>query len=115
MIFRDTLLCVKVDRSGGGVGIYIKDHLHYTLREAWGVNTHYESIFIEVDMSERNNIIVGAVYRPPSGNINLFNDEFDIMLESIGNENKWVFIAGDFNVDLTKVRDNIAIDLFRNV
>ena len=63
-------------RSGGGVGIYIKDCLDHTLREDLSVfNDDLEAVFVELPNATLNlntNVIVGTIYRPPGSD--LMND-----------------------------------------
>ena len=45
------------------------------------------------------NIIIGVVYRPPSGNFDSINE----ILETVDRENKLLcYLMGDFNIDLFK-------------
>ena len=63
-----------------------------------------ESVFVEICKKNKKNIIIGCVYRHPSMDLNEFNDEFrNPLLEKITNDNKKLFLVGDFNIDLLKV------------
>ena len=62
-----------------------------------------ESIFIEIINEKESNDIVGVIYRHPSMNAFEFIDEhLKNITDKISNENKKVFIAGDFNFNLLK-------------
>ena len=58
----------RQSKSGGGVGLFIKDGIKYQERLDLGIFTEAcESLFIEIDKSEFNsgkNIIIGVTYRP---------------------------------------------------
>jgi len=57
----------ETNRSRGGVGMYVRDDLHYTKRHDLSVFIgKIESIFIEINNGNQN-IIIGTVYRPNSG------------------------------------------------
>ena len=45
-------------------------------------------------------ILIGTVYRHPSGNIDLFNEELEKIIQCINKEKKLCIISGDFNIDL---------------
>ena len=46
------------------------------------------------------NMIIGVVYRPPGGDLSLFNALFTDILQTIQTENKLCYIMGDYNVNL---------------
>ena len=105
--------CVDVHRStrsGGGVAIFIKEGMPFTQRkELFKCTEHIECLFIEVDKSLLNlskNIVVGVVYRPPGTNIQDYTQSFSEILTPLSRENKFCYIAGDFNLDLFKVDDH---------
>ena len=56
----------RVNRIGGGVGIYIGEHLNYKERPdlAFCDNECAESLFVEINRSNEKNVIAGIVYRP---------------------------------------------------
>ena len=66
-----------------------------------------ESVFIEVLMPNKQNQIIGTLYKHPSVNVSKFNHEYlrDI-LTKIKNENKNIIVMGDFNVNLTNNNKN---------
>jgi hypothetical protein len=65
----------------GGVGLYIKDSVTYTLREDLSVFIPhvFESLFIEVTNKHHKNQIVGVIYRPntaPKSDLNIFSTTY---------------------------------------
>ena len=54
-----------------------------------------ESIFVEITNTEKP-ITVGAIYRPPNGSMQSFNNELQHILENL--KSKTVFILGDYNI-----------------
>ena len=63
-------------KQGGGVGVYISDEISFTvLNNLTHSSKHLESIFVRIDKRELNrckDIIIGCMYRPPSGGCNIF-------------------------------------------
>jgi hypothetical protein len=88
--------------KGGGVAIYIDSDLSFsTDKEPDNVdNRAFESIFANVNINLKVSVTVGAIYRPPSEDIHLFNHSFEAMLGKLGNKKNKCFLAGDFNINL---------------
>ena len=74
-------------RSGGGVSIFIQHSLEYFIREDLCYqNNSIESVFIEMDktqLGKDKNVIIWVVYRPPNGDIDLFNTYMSELLSKI--------------------------------
>ena len=61
-------------------------------------------------MKKNKNTVIGCIYRHPhANNLNDFIDYLKDCLISLNNENKNVYIAGDFNIDLIKYDNNLKI------
>ena len=89
-------------RQGGGVSLFIKNTISYTVRSDITLSESYNCLAIEVFKEYFNtnkNVIIIVIYRPPSTQIKNFNDEFQHILEKITNENKLACILGDYNVN----------------
>ena len=91
-------------RIGGGVSLLIKNSFEYHLREDLSVfNECLESIFVEISgqpFSIEKDIIVAAIYRPPGTNMDNFISMLTDILNAIKNDNKLIYLCGDFNIDL---------------
>ena len=92
-------------RRGGGVALYIAQNLNFKIRSDIKL-AQAESLFIEIDNSILKNVIIGLIYRPPDSNLDVFYDELDFYLHKIENENKHVFIFGDFNINFLHSSSN---------
>ena len=80
----------RVDTDGGGVGLYLAEHLKFKNRtDLTFVN---ESLFVEVIRPTEKNIVIGAIYRPPDRNLNEFIGELDQLLSCISKINKLVLL-----------------------
>ena len=101
-----------------GVAIYIKSSLPYTIRPESTINSLWEALFIEISYPEINKpIIVGSVYRPPRHLIadkTSFVNEFNDVISSIQSQNKYILVAGDFNLNFLKVNSDNSAALFYN-
>ena len=96
-------------KKGGGVGIYINEDLAYsteTLKEYNYSTKDIECLWVNILMKNSKDIIIGVVYRPPSGSVDVLCEKLSDSLEEIGNTyNKEIFILGDFNVNYLQ-KDN---------
>ena len=95
-------------RKGGGVAIYAKKDIKFKLRSDLHIE-NTEHIFIEILNTDAKNIIVGMIYRAPSDNIDIFLKNFDACLNVIAQENKEVYVMGDFNINLLKTDNNTTL------
>ena len=91
----------------GGTIIYTKNIYDFT--ESIDLNIcHdlYKSIWIEIKNKKSKNIICGSIYRHPNDNIMAY-DKFlgylELCLSKLSNENKEVYLCGDFISDLLKL------------
>ena len=86
----------RVNRIGGGVGLYIGEHLNYKERHdlAFPEDKSAESLFVEINRTKEKNIIVGIIYRPPDSKLNEFLSDLDLVLGKISKENNLVFLMG---------------------
>ena len=71
-----------VNRIGGGVGLYIGEHLNYKERHdlAFPEDKSAESLFVEINRTKEKNLIVGIIYRPPDSKLNKFLSDLDLVL-----------------------------------
>ena len=94
----------RVDKRGGGVGLYVSKQLECKIRNDLTTNIEdiIETKFIEIVNSNGKNIIIGVVYRPPNGNFATFESAMNTILEKIDRENKHCYLMGDFDIDLFK-------------
>ena len=108
-------------RTGGGVSLFIADSLTFTRRNDIRFNSIFNSIIIDIDKTELNskrNVSIIIIYRPPNTESLLFINELDRMLTALNNENRDIFLIGDFNYDSYKSsiyqRNNVNSENFTN-
>lgn len=97
---------VREDRRvgrGGGVCIYIKKSLSYSI-----INTDYqtEQLWVKTKINGQE-IAVGVLYRPPDFAVNTFVDLLELTVTNLLLSNDEIFCLGDFNIDMLKP-DSVA-------
>ena len=92
-------------RRGGGVAFYISQELKFKMRSDIKL-TQVESLFIEIENKNLKNIVVGLIYRPPDSNLDPFCEELEQYLHKLGDENKHMFLLGDFNINFLSFSRN---------
>jgi len=91
----------STDIATGGAAIFVTKKYIFKRRDdlTFSSSSNAESIFIEIKHKKRNQI-VGCVYRHPQGNINTFKNDFLSIVKVIRQENKDLWVMGDFNINL---------------
>ncbi len=100
--------------------LYIKENLLFKPREdlekVMTQSKYLESVFVEIINPKGKNYVVGAIYSHPNGNPVDFVDSYlkplldDKLSKDILNKN--VYLAGDFNFDLTNISHQETSDFF---
>ena len=64
----------RVTRVGGGVGLYIGEHLNHKecLDLAFHADGSAESLLVEINRTKEKNVIIGVLYHPPDSNLHEF-------------------------------------------
>ena len=94
-------------KRGGGVCLYIHESLQYQVRKYLKIGNDSESVnslFIEIDkltIGTKYNVIIGCIYRPTCVKLADFNELLRGTLQTFHTNNRYVFLFGDFNVDLS--------------
>jgi len=88
----------------GGVAIYIRDTLSYTVRDDVALNVYgeFESIRVEVKC-KKTNMLVGEIYRIPDTNEWLPIDRYETIADNINQTNLNAIIGTDQNIDYLKL------------
>ena len=90
-------------QTAGDTLIYIGNRLSYKLRNGLCIykTVELESTFLELTNTKKSDVIIDAIYRDPSMNLDGFNNIYlNPLLDKTSKESKSVFLFGDFNVDL---------------
>ena len=67
------------------------------MNELSSCNKNIETLFIKITNSSAP-IVIGVVYCPPSGDIDEFNKEIELMLLKLPSKNS--YILGDYNINM---------------
>ena len=95
----------SLESTAGGVLLYILDSLAFKprpdLSQLMYQSKNLESVFVEIVVPKKTNIIVGTIYKHPKMLFNSFNSDFlHPLLHKIKHESKQTILLGDFNVNL---------------
>ena len=97
-------------KSGDGVALFIRNETQYqTCKDLQVFNDYCESVFVEIEKTSfitEENIILGVLYRPASGDINCFIDNTQDVLGKARLENNLIYLMGDYNINLLNVESH---------
>lgn len=102
------------DGRGGGVGFYIKNNFKYTVLNIGNNNVPLEQLWIGVNIGGRR-LCFGALYRPPTLNLNQCVDHLENSLIALLPQYDYVIFGGDFNVDFLLGNKSPGCILFSNL
>ena len=94
----------RLNKKGGGVGFLIRSDLQYRNRhdlEPSKKTPSCKQCYIEIK-NNRDNVLVGSMYRPPNTNINDFLEIFRFQMSKINDMKSECIIGLDHNLDLLK-------------
>jgi len=111
--------------QGGGVGIFIKSNIKFTILHAQSIfiDRIFESLFVQLELSNFRKIIVGTVYRPGTAHPSLSGaDAFENFLEVLTNVfdeltslKHSIYLTGDTNLDVLQHSSSSQISDYINV
>ena len=88
---------VEDKNKGSGLALYIRDEFNFRHNnELSTCGDDLEALFITITNLSKP-VSVGVVYRPPSGRVDKFLEQFESLLEKLPANS---FVIGDFNIDL---------------
>ena len=113
---------IRVHTRGGGVSLYVHSSLQYKLRNDLKIGSDSEtinSIFVEIDKNTagtRQNLIIGCIYRPPWVNLSEYNSCMTNTLALLQSEHKYIFLLGDYNVDISPTTEiHLTTEELKNI
>ena len=103
----------------GGVGLYIKDSITFTLKEELDLNINsVENIWIQIETSDNKKpITIGVVYRHPvyvAEQLEFFSKAMEELFSKLSSNNKEFYTMGDFKIDLLKAHSYSFIKNYAN-
>ena len=104
--------------NAGGVGIYVANDLSSIPRPDIKFHTDLiESCWVEVDPGfGKKHMLIGCIYRHPSGIIDKFTTNLEELFERINQSNRYdVYIVGDINIDFFKFTSHSPTEKYLNM
>ena len=113
-------LSTPTEASKGGVLLYVAEGINFKPRDDLKIykSKELESAFIEIINPNEANSVVGVIYKHPCINGDTFNDDFlnPLLTKLLKQNNKKIYIAGDFNFDLIKASsDRETADFYNSM
>ena len=81
--------------GGGGLIVYVRNSINARRREDLETND-IPCLMLEISPTNSRPFLVGNMYRPPNATVD-FNDRFEDFIDVINQEDKELFLLGDFN------------------
>ena len=78
------------------------------------LNDSFKFIAVELVIKNGKNIIIGLVYCPSSGDLDLFNEEVECLLSFISRNKEYCILEGDYNINLLNHEIHVESDQFLN-
>ena len=101
--------------------MFINNKLNFQVRNDIPFNLkNIDLIAIEIlkdELNTKRNVIILTIYRPPDVLPNLFNDKLNDLSQMLNQENKTIFVTGDFNINTSDaiINPNINVNNFQNM
>ena len=95
-----TWIATNRNRSGGGVGFYVRNSINFEVRQDLN-NNEIESLTIEILKPKIKPFPITTWYRQPNSSIDKLK-EFEKLLQDIDHEDKESIKLGDINIDISK-------------
>ena len=107
----------REDSPRGGVGLFIRDNVHFKIRDDLSVFIPHviETVFVEIVNKSSKNQIIGILYRPntePLADLDIFNENISEIMNIINREQKPSVIMGDMNIDLLKYANHAKTNAY---
>ena len=89
-------------KQHGGSAIYVHKSVKFKPRKKLSqisIKNVFECAALECELN-KTGVLILSIYRPPTGNTELFLSCIEKILSDIFKENKLIVVAGDFNIEL---------------
>lgn len=109
VVLLDNYVLVRQDRlgRGGGVAVYLKNTFNFRVLHRESA-AFIEQIWIEVTINDKK-ILIGNIYRPPKGELNLFYSALDSILVGFYATCEYIILLGDFNINILNPDGNPSL------
>ena len=99
----------------GGLAIYLEENLSYEEILTDISSDIFESQFLKIKLNNRKSLVIGNIYRRPNdncGNYTQFTNKLSMIMKSLQLNKSEILLAGDFNINLLKVRERTSFAEF---
>ena len=102
------------EASKGGTLLYISEKFDYKPRKDLQIyiSKQIESTFVEIIRPNRNNIIVGCIYKHHTISQKDFRELLSPLMYKVSKEKKICYLAGDFNMNLLNLDKDSEIEKY---
>ena len=84
-----------------GLSIYVYQEVYFKPRTGLSINSNdVESLCIKVHHKNDNNVLFSVMYRPPNGNMTVFEKFCENLLPTNDKTSKNIIFAGDLNINV---------------
>lgn len=90
----------RTDRSGGGLAIFIRDDINFEIIKIADKENFVITLSLKNILPQQKDLLLTAVYRPPSTNVNEFLNNLNNDICESANQSQ--IIIGDINIDTLK-------------
>src|ERR1700733_12446075 len=102
--------------GGGGVAVLVNESLQCKLCDQLPINmSSFEAIFIHITGPNSGPLLIGSLYRPPDGNLELFHSELEKILNVVDKIKGTAYICGDYNLNLLNLDTHKQTEDFFNL
>ena len=99
------------DRHGGGIALYIRDHLHVDV-----LLSHNSAELLIVELPLRSSkVVCGLLYRPPSADASLLSDVESALEQLSPSRLKSLILLGDFNIDRSPTSSHPLLPILNSI
>jgi exonuclease III len=93
-------------RTHGGSCIYVKEYISTKVIDYF--TTFGEEINFELSLIELTDykLYIVCIYRAPDGEIDIFLNKLETLIQKLLSKNKSLLLCGDWNIDLLHVNNN---------
>ena len=91
----------------GGVGMFVNNNLCHHVVDVCKLNcSDVENLWVEIT-NRNKKCVIGGIYRHPNSSVKLFTSELDFVLSNVTRRKIPCVVAGDVNIDLSKIESNV--------
>ena len=104
---------VRESGRGGGLSIFVHKEIYFKPRTDLSINSNdVESLYIEIHHKKDENILFSVMYRPPNGDMTVFEKFCENLLSENDKTSKNIILAGDLNINVLDYESNKKVQHF---